>query len=54
MIFPQGAAVTGTLAGAAIADEKECYFMDGLNPGNYCLHLPVSQFAAEDLSLWLR
>ena len=44
-IFPQGAAVTSTPAGAAVTDDKGRYFIDGLNPGNYFLHIPASQFA---------
>jgi hypothetical protein len=48
-IFPEGAdpATTDPVA-AAISDHKGRYFIDGLNPGNYFLHLPVGQFATNE------
>jgi hypothetical protein len=45
-IFPQGAAVTSTPAGASVTDDKGRYRIIGLNPGNYFLHIPASHFTA--------
>ncbi|GEP41637.1 GEVED domain-containing protein [Brevifollis gellanilyticus] len=44
-IFPQGAAVTSTPAGAAVSDHNGRYLITGLNPGSYFLHIPANQFA---------
>jgi hypothetical protein len=48
-VFSEGAdpATTDPVA-AAISDHKGRYFIDGLNPGNYFLHLPVGQFATNE------
>ncbi|MCX6858481.1 MAG: GEVED domain-containing protein, partial [Verrucomicrobia bacterium] len=46
-IFAQGANVTtDSPVGVAFSDHKGRYFIDNLNPGNYFLHLPASQFAS--------
>ncbi|MEQ1750217.1 MAG: SdrD B-like domain-containing protein, partial [Prosthecobacter sp.] len=45
-IFAQGANVaTDSPANVALTDHKGRYYIDGLNPGSYFLHLPASQFA---------
>ncbi len=45
-IFRQGAnTATDEPVGIAVSDHKGRYFIDGLNPGTYFLHLPASQFA---------
>jgi len=49
-IFPQGAnPATDEPVGVGYTDHKGRYFIDGLNPGSYFLHLPAFQFAANAL-----
>jgi len=49
-IFPQGAnPATDEPVGVTITDHKGRYYIDGLNPGNYFLHLPAFQFAPNAL-----
>ncbi|MBK8094117.1 MAG: hypothetical protein IPK32_19680 [Verrucomicrobiaceae bacterium] len=46
-IYTQGSTVgVTTPAGVAFTDNKGRYLITGLNPGNYFLHIPSSQFAA--------
>ncbi len=49
-IFPQGSdPATDEPVGVGYTDHKGRYFIDGLNPGSYFLHLPAFQFATNAL-----
>jgi len=49
-IFPAGAnPATDEPVGVGYTDHKGRYFIDGLNPGSYFLHLPAFQFAPNAL-----